>query len=321
MRHLLRSLLLSLLLCLSPPLRAAPEAIADGVYLLRGHFEPGRQPDGNSVLLRGSEGWVLIDSGRHRAHTQQLLDFTAGDLKAVVNTHWHLDHLGGNAWLRERQPGLLVYASAEVERALAGWLAQTRRQMQALVDDGKTPEAARAQMRIDLDLLAQGAALLPDRRIEAPLSALAPAGRALRLGLESGVSGGDVWVLDEASGTLIAGDLLTLPVPFLDTACAEAWSAALRRLEVQPFERLVPGHGPVLDRAGLRRYRRAFDGLLACAAGDRPVADCAAAWLSDLDGLIAEADKPRTLGLLSYYFKAHLRAAPEQRLRFCAAPP
>ena len=87
---------------------AEPAPIADGVELLRGAFVPGRQPDGNSVLLQGVDGWVLIDSGRHRAHTEALLARTDGRLRAVVNTHWHLDHLGGNVLLRERQPGVVA---------------------------------------------------------------------------------------------------------------------------------------------------------------------------------------------------------------------
>ena len=308
--------LMLLLLGLVLTAQAAPERLAQGVYLLRGSFEPGRQPDGNSLLLRGPQGWVLIDSGRHQAHAEALLDFTAGELVAVINTHWHLDHLGGNALLRQRQPGLRIHASAAVDSALKGWLADSRAQMRGHLQDTRVPEDAKAQMRIDLALLEQGGALAPDERIDGPAE-LRLAGRSLRVGLETAVSGGDVWVLDVASGTLAIGDLVTLPVPFFDTACASGWSAALDRIEALPFERVVPGHGPVLSRTELQRYRKAMDGLLICAASDKPVADCSADWLDALDGLISEADKPRTLGMLGYYFKQQLRAAPEQRQRFC----
>lgn len=309
----MRSFLALSLLSASLLAQAAPERIADGVYLQRGGFEPGRQPDGNSVLLRGNEGWVLIDSGRHAAHTQALLDF-ASPIKAAINTHWHLDHLGGNALLRRAQPGLVVWASPAVDEALKGWLANSREQMQGLVKDERVPESAKAQMRIDLALLDEPRALAPDRHIGGTMT-LNLAGRALRVGRETAVSGGDVWVLDEASGTLALGDLVTLPVPFLDTACADDWPAALQRMEAMPFERVVPGHGPVLSRSELGRYREALSGLLACAATDKPVADCASAWLDTLGSLVVEADKPRAIGMLGYYFKQHLRNP--QRQRFC----
>ncbi|WP_077037289.1 MBL fold metallo-hydrolase [Pelomonas sp. KK5] len=313
----MRSLILLILALLTGSLaNAVPERIADGVVLLRDSFEPGSQPDGNSLLLQGPQGWVLFDAGRHGPHTQALLDFTKGELRAVINSHWHLDHLGGNVLLRGGQPGLVVYASAAVDKALSGWLADYRRQLQGYLKDEQIPEAAKTQMRVDLALLDEPQALAPDMHITGP-QALTLAGRELRVGLETAVSGGDVWLLDTATGTLASGDLVTLPVPFMDTACPDEWSAALGRLEAVPFQRLVPGHGPVMDAADLRRYREAFDGLLACAAGSRPEADCTSAWAAALGGLIAEADRARVPAMLDYYFKSRLRSP--QRDKFCTA--
>ena len=312
--------LIVLLLVFSLNANAAPERISDGVYVLRDSFIEGSQPDGNSVLLRGPQGWLLFDSGRHAMHTQALLDFSGGELRAVINSHWHLDHLGGNALLRRSQPGLKIYASPAVDEALKGWLARSRADMLGYLKDEKIPEADKAQMRIDLTLLEQPQALAPDEHITGPAQ-LSLAGREVRVGLETAVSGGDVWALDLASRTLMSGDLVTFPVPFLDTACASDWSAALGRLEALPFERVVPGHGRVLDTAELHRYHDALDGLLACAASEQPEAACADAWIAALDGLIAESDKPRVPAMLGYYFKARLRAPPEQRDRFCHAKP
>ena len=126
---------------------------------------------------------------------------------------------------------------------------------------------------------------------------------------------GDVWLFDPASATLAAGDLVTLPVPFLDTACPQGWSEALKALAATPFQQLVPGHGPVLSSAEFRRYQAAYDGLLACAASDASVTDCAQGWTNALEGLIAEADKPRVAPMLDYYFKSRLRAAPAPECR------
>ena len=38
--------------------------IAPGVVLIEGQLSQNRSPEGNSVLLRGSDGWVVIDTGR-----------------------------------------------------------------------------------------------------------------------------------------------------------------------------------------------------------------------------------------------------------------
>jgi len=38
--------------------------IAPGVVLIEGQLSQNRSPEGNSVLLRGSDGWVVIDTCR-----------------------------------------------------------------------------------------------------------------------------------------------------------------------------------------------------------------------------------------------------------------
>jgi len=71
-------------------------------------------------------------------------------------------------------------------------------------------------------------------------------------------SDSDLTVLDEASGTLFAGDMVFLRhVPVLDGSI-RGWLAALDELAAIPAKRVVPGHGPVADWPGAladeRRY-------------------------------------------------------------------
>ncbi len=294
----------------------AQQILASDVILVPGGFEAGRQPDGNSLLLKGSEGWLLIDSGRHRAHTEAALKAAGGQVRAVLNTHWHLDHLGGNAWLRSQQPGLEVWASPAVARALAadGWLDRYRRQLAEALPTAPPEQAA--VMRVDQDLLNQAVALRPDHEVKSAAT-LTLAGRQLKVGVETAVSGGDLWVLDKASGTLAAGDLVTLPVPFMDTACPPAWREALARISAQPFKQLVPGHGPVMSRADFERWRGGFEALLDCSDQGLHPAACAAVWRSRVDAWLDDAGRARVSGMLGYYSKTLLQAAPEQRERFC----
>ena len=296
--------------------------LSNDVYLLPGKFAPGAQPDGNSVLLAGDTGWIVFDSGRHPAHAQRILDFVADDLsriEAIVNSHWHLDHVGGNARIRTRFPDARVYASPGIEHALGTWLANYRKQLAAMVEDPKTPAGEREKYRLDMGLIDLGEQLHPTVPITGTRN-LRIAGRQVRIGLETdAVTEGDLWLYDRGSRVLAAGDLVTLPVPFFDTACPARWSSALAGLEDMPFVRLVPGHGPALTRDDFTRYRHAFDGLLACAASEQTPAQCADEWIAHTAEFYPETEHQRVREMLDYYFSQHLRAEPAQRDRFCPA--
>ncbi len=45
-----------------------------GVEVIKGGFPPGRQPDGNSVVLASHDGFIVFDTGRHDFHTQKIID-------------------------------------------------------------------------------------------------------------------------------------------------------------------------------------------------------------------------------------------------------
>ncbi len=49
--------------------------IVPGVHLIRGKFTPGAQPDGNTIVFTAPDGLVVVDTGRHAEHTQQIVDF------------------------------------------------------------------------------------------------------------------------------------------------------------------------------------------------------------------------------------------------------
>ena len=71
-------------------------------------------------------------------------------------------------------------------------------------------------------------------------------------------SDNDLTVLDEASGTLFAGDLLFVQhVPVLDGSI-RGWLAAIDELERIPAKQVVPGHGPVSAWPGALAAERAY---------------------------------------------------------------
>jgi glyoxylase-like metal-dependent hydrolase (beta-lactamase superfamily II) len=300
----------------------AASVIAPDVDLISGTFVAGTQPDGNTVIFKGADGLIVFDTGRHPAHTQAIIDFaTAARLPivAIVNSHWHLDHVGGNVLLRKAYPDAHVYASAAIEDAMHGFLANYRAQLEDAIKGAGDDTAKQAPWRAELALIDAGPTLFPDQRI-AKTSTRTIAGRKFRVGYESdAVTAGDVWLFDPATRVLASGDLVTLPAPLFDTACAGHWRGALDRLAAIDFEVLVPGHGAPMHRAEFATYRRAFDHLLDCAAGKQSKQTCSDGWMHDADALIPAADQKLARSLLDYYIDGNLRGDAAQKTTLCTA--
>ncbi|MFJ9825136.1 MBL fold metallo-hydrolase [Streptomyces sp. NPDC101160] len=75
-------------------------------------------PDANTLLLHGRQP-ALVDSGfvGSAAVTADWVRERAGGVELVVNTHWHSDHVGGNALLQAR--GAAVAAGAPEAESIA----------------------------------------------------------------------------------------------------------------------------------------------------------------------------------------------------------
>jgi glyoxylase-like metal-dependent hydrolase (beta-lactamase superfamily II) len=79
----------------------------------------------NNVLLHGGDSATLIDSS-HCLHAEQTIALVGGALRpgesltALVNTHLHSDHCGGNAALRRAFGARIVIPPGEAE-AIARW--------------------------------------------------------------------------------------------------------------------------------------------------------------------------------------------------------
>lgn len=273
--------------------------------LVPGGFDPGRQPDGNSVVMRGRDGAIIVDTGRHTAQVARI-DAAAAWLgkrpAVIVNTHWHLDHVSGNIALRAANAGIAVWASGAIDGALAGFLKDSAAQGRQAIDKGDLPQSVADDVRGDIATIARGVALRPDHVVTTS-ARVRLAGRAFDLHLaRRAATAGDVWLYDRAHARAIVGDLVTYPVPFLDTACPEGWSAALREVAATGFVTIVPGHGPVMSRADFDGWRGAFDAFVACARdAGQPVDACVDGWLGHVGGTLDDAGRRRARGMTAYY--------------------
>ena len=318
------TLLLATALHPSPAAVAQASELAPGVHLIRGALEAGKQPDGNTVVFEAPDGLVVVDTGRHPAHTEQILGLARSlgkPIAVVVNTHWHLDHLGGNPRIRDGFPAVQVWASAALDGALEGFLARYRDQLDAEIARLSDDPEGQQPLRAELAILDSAPRLRPDRVIESA-GPQTLAGKGFHVGLERhAVTAGDVWLLDPASGILVAGDLVTLPAPFLDTACPERWRETLGRLMEEEFRLLVPGHGPALDRESFEEWTAAYEGILDCASSERESAACVEGWLGTLGPLVPEADLPLARAYVGYYVDQVLRGDPTRLPALCGVDP
>jgi len=299
----------------------APAAPVPGYTLIPGSFAPGRQPDGNTVVIDAPAGLIVVDTGRHPEHREKILAFARArgrPIAAIVNSHWHLDHTGGNRALRAAYPRADLYASRAVEGALTGFLARSRKDAEAFLASGKVRPEQEAEIRGDFATMDDRPALGPTVPVTRSQKRRV-AGRMLEVNLARySATEGDVWLYDAKARAVVAGDLVVAAVPFLDTACAEGWRRALGEIARRPFATLFPGHGAPMSHAQFDRWRAAFDNLLDCSASARADADCKAGWMRDAAAFVQGEDPARIGGLLDYYLKTRLRPAAGRR-QYCAA--
>jgi glyoxylase-like metal-dependent hydrolase (beta-lactamase superfamily II) len=287
--------------------------------VIAGAFPPGRAPDGNSVILHAPRGLIVVDTGRHPAHQEKLLAFARqarAPIAAIVNTHWHLDHTGGNAELRAIYPGAEIIATRAIDGALVGFFPKGQAQGEALIASGKATPQQREDIELGRSAVGDTRNLLPTRPIVRS-GAVDIAGRPLDLHVAPfAATEADLWIYDAATKTVIAGDLVVADVPFFDSGCPEGWRAALGEISATPFVRLIPGHGEPMTRDAFARWRAAFDALLDCAASPADVATCAAGWRTQAAPFIQAGDEPRIDEYTTYYVSEILRS-PAAHERFC----
>lgn len=289
--------------------------------VIAGSYSAERQPDGNTIIFEQSAGLIVVDTGRHLEHQQKILKFAAARGKPVtilVNTHWHLDHSGGNAEIRAAYPNARLYTSNAVAEALEGFLARSLERGRARLADSNLNDAEKAQTRLGVSAIEDRRNLLPD----------VPVTGTMRIGQRPGIelhvapnaaTKADVWIWDPGSRTLVAGDLVVVPAPFFDTACPEGWQEALTALSATPFETLIPGHGAAMNRSQFDGYRVAFDALVACGRAAEAKRVCIDGWLRDAAQFLpTDEDRKNAELLLDYYIDEIMRNA-EKREEYCGS--
>ena len=295
------------------PAPEAPVEIAPNTFLIRPTPSPRRGPDGNTIIIDAPDGLIVVDTGRHHSQSDAILKFASErkrPIAAIINTHWHLDHASGNGRLKAAYPQARVYTTTAIDKVLApgGFLARNledaRTMLATLTDPVRRDEVeifirtmdARSDLRPDVALTKSGSMPL--------------AGRALDLHVtDRAVSDADVWVFDKATRVAVIGDLVTVPVPYFETACPERWRASLDEVWATPFETAIPGHGRPMTRAQFDSYRRSYGAFVSCVQSTAAPSQCSQAWVEGISSLVGDdPDRRRAIASNADYYVGYLRS-------------
>ena len=204
--------------------------------------------NGNILVLTGPDGTLLVDAQSARRvglADSVLTSLGAPPVRWVINTHYHGDHTEGNALFRNRGAEIIGQEQLPVQMAKDTTIA-------AWGDWHRTPADPAA---------------MPTRTFRDTLSLRVNGQRILVTHIPAAHTDGDaiVWLPD--ANLIHIGDLFEhLAPPFMDWWTGGRLAGMLAGVDwglahSDSATRIVPGHGPVGNRADLLRYREMLLGV------------------------------------------------------------
>lgn len=292
--HRARAVLIATLLTLSglgaPMAGAAPgfriETLAPGVHAAIRTDPPGLMVDANCLFIVNDDDVVVVDAPEASADLiAALKGITDKPVSHLINTHWHDDHVIGNATWRKAWPGIRFIAHPSLRDYLPGTGARNRAgmiagapqaaaQMQKQLDAGKNlagkpiSDEERTSYASDIALVAYymkvvpgTADVLPDLATEGDLILQRGTRRIEIRRAGRGHTEADLVVWLPQERILATGDLVVWPVPLVgsDQSHVADWAGTLDALLALKPVLIVPGHGPVQrDLAYVTQMRDLF---------------------------------------------------------------
>lgn len=212
--------------------------VGDGVYAAVGS-DTGKAGS-NAGFIIGTNGVVVVDTFEGIAPAQDLLaeiqKLTKLPVRFVVNTHYHLDHTGGNAVFQKAGATILA------QRNLRGWL---RTENLKFFGANPKPEAK-----------AQVEALVEPDMVYTDAVDIFLGNRVVQVRYMLGHTGGDSVITVPDANVVFAGDMVWQKhLPNLIDATTSAWVKTLEDLLAQhPSATFVSGHGDVATVEDVRDF-------------------------------------------------------------------
>jgi glyoxylase-like metal-dependent hydrolase (beta-lactamase superfamily II) len=204
---------------------------------------PEHKAGSNAGFVIGDDAVLVVDAlftpEAARALVGEIRRITPKPIRYVVNTHYHLDHTGGDQVLRDA--GAVIIA----HRNVRGWL---RVNNVNLFGDKITPE-----LRARIAVLP-----LPDIVTDKDLTVWLGS-RKVVVSTVLGHTGGDLIIGVPDAKVLFTGDMLWRKVPpnLIDGSVKEwtATDADFERMADAAQTRFVPGHGDLADAKDVADFR------------------------------------------------------------------
>jgi cyclase len=245
------------------------EPVGEGVWA--SVARPDRGAVGNAAIVDLGGESLVVDTHFAPAAARDLrraAEELAGPIRDVVDTHWHGDHVNGNAWMpadarivsTARTRELIATLGAERLEAFKDSLEDQRGRVHELRADGDEEGAeALAQLLAEAPLLEHR---LPDDTFGERLEL----GRARALTFGGGHTESDAVVHVRDARVVLAGDLVTVASqPWVGHGEPLEWLRILDHLEALDAHTIVPGHGPVAGPEALAPMRAYLEALLSLA--------------------------------------------------------
>jgi cyclase len=275
------SLVLCILLLLIPA--AKPEdhftlvKTADGVYAAIA--TQGGLATGNAGFVVGDQGVLMVDTFLTPEAVEDLIAVigteTKQSIKYAMNTHYHLDHTGGNQVLAARGVPIIAH-----EKLIEWQTVKNRRFLPVAGELQKRREAAvkqlsdipgdQADKRTPLERQIRRFDALLTIKLTNPSVTFSSGTLHLHLGEREvilftlpGHTGGDVLAYVPDANVVFMGDMgWRKTLPNLVDATVNDWIPSLDKvLARHPTATFVPGHGEVATAADMREFRDYLDDL------------------------------------------------------------
>ena len=251
--------------------------VADGIHA----FMPRRTDtpivSGNSIAVIGDDGVLVVDSGHFPSATRRMIGeiraLTRQPVRFLVNTHWHPDHIRGNAIYREAFPGVAIVSTSstrdpfdsDFDRDEPALMRDQLGKVRRALETGKSSSGAELtdrqrkylgegarELELMLPDIAQAPTLKPSLTFSEAITLHLGKREVKVMFLGRGNTGGDAVVYVPDSKVLITGDLVVYPAPYAFGSFIGEWAPTMRKLIGIDAQAIVPGHGPVMrDKAYL----------------------------------------------------------------------
>jgi glyoxylase-like metal-dependent hydrolase (beta-lactamase superfamily II) len=270
-----------------PKATASPKAeddfqlvqVADGVYAAIA--KSGGLASGNAGFVIGDDGVVIFDTFFTPAAIEELIGeiqkLTNKPIKYAVNSHYHLDHTGGNQVLAARgipiiaHDNVMQWQTTKNKRFLPAPEELQKRKADAEKQLSDTP-AEQADRRAQLERQIRRLDAMMAIKLTNPTKTFSSGTMELKLGKRKvilatlpGHTGGDVFAFVPDANVLFMGDLgWSRTLPNLVDATVNDWIPTLDKiLKDHPAAKYIPGHGNVATGAEIRDFRDYLEDLRA----------------------------------------------------------